>query len=87
MYLKVIDIIQPCRMGSKYFTDGRSEFPAADHVDEWAVNGVNQGRLSDVRRLISNIENRAKEYLIFQLNIEYHKRQSSAFTAHLLTNR
>lgn len=51
MNLKVIDIIQPCRMGSKYFTDSRSEFPAADHVDEWAVNGVNQGRLSDVRCL------------------------------------
>ena len=68
MYLKVIDIIQPCRMGSKYFTDGRSEFPAADHVDEWAVNGVNQGRLSDVRRLISNIRKWSQGiFLLFQL--------------------
>ena len=68
MHLKVIDIIQPCRMGSKYFTDGRSEFPAADHVDEWAVNGVNQGRLSDVRRLISNIRKWSQGiFLLFQL--------------------
>ena len=69
MYLKVIDIIQPCRMGSKYFTDGRSEFPAADHVDEWAVNGVNQGRLSDVRRLISNIRKWSQG--IFDISIKY----------------
>ena len=69
MYLKVIDIIQPCRMGSKYFTDSRSEFPAADHVDEWAVNGVNQGRLSDVRRLISNIRKWSQG--IFDISIKY----------------
>ena len=69
MNLKVIDIIQPCRMGSKYFTDSRSEFPAADHVDEWAVNGVNQGRLSDVRRLISNIRKWSQG--IFDISIKY----------------
>ena len=69
MNLKVIDIIQPCRMGSKYFTDSRSEFPAADHVDERAVNCVNQGRLSDVRRLISNIRKWSQG--IFDISIKY----------------
>jgi hypothetical protein len=54
---KVVDIVQSGRVGPQHFTDGGSEFPATDHVDERPVNCVDQGQLSDVRSLKEEMNN------------------------------